>query len=140
MILGEGRQREELLKLAAELGIAEDLCLMGQVTSALPYMKHAALFALSSRFEGFPNVLIEALACGTPVIATDCESGPREILLGGEIAPLVPVGDDQALAAAMTRALDLPRDNPRRRDRAADFTLKKTVDAYLDVLRRIAGQ
>lgn len=140
MILGEGRQKGELLELARQLGVAEDICLMGQVPSALAFMKHATLFVLSSRFEGLPNVLIEALACGTPVVSTDCESGPREILLDGEIGALVPVGDEQALAAAMENALDSADGVTQRRNRAADFTLTKTVDAYLEVLHKVIGQ
>ena len=139
MILGEGRQRDELQALAETLGIAGDVCLMGQVSSALPYMKHAALFVLSSRFEGFPVVLVEALACGTPVVSTDCESGPREILLNSTIGHLVPVGNAEALAEAMAKALDHPGNNRQRKARVADLTLERTADAYLEVLRHVTA-
>ncbi len=101
MILGQGRARERLLALAAELGVAEDVALPGFVPEPYAFMAHADLFAFTSRWEGLGFVIIEALAVGTPVVATDCPSGPREILQDGRIGPLVPVGDAAALAAAM---------------------------------------
>ena len=93
MILGNGGARERLLALAAGLGVAEDVALPGFVPEPYAYMAHADLFAFSSVREGLPLVLIEALAVGTPVVSTDCPSGPREVLEGGRYGPLVPVGD-----------------------------------------------
>jgi glycosyltransferase involved in cell wall biosynthesis len=81
----------------------------GLVGDALPYIGAADVLVLSSRREGLPTVVIEALAARTPVVATDCPSGPREILDGGRLGHLVPVGDAEALAAAMVDALSAPR-------------------------------
>ncbi|MBN2885839.1 MAG: glycosyltransferase, partial [Chromatiaceae bacterium] len=98
MILGRGRAREQLLQLAETLGVGADLALPGFVPKPYAYMAHAALLAFSSRWEGLPFVPVEALAVGTPVVSTDCPSGPREILDHGRYGPLVPVGDPEALA------------------------------------------
>jgi len=87
------------------------LALPGFVDNPFPFMARAAVFALSSAWEGLPNVLIQAMALGTPVVSTDCPSGPREILKGGEYGKLVAVGDDRALAEAIQRVLELPRYN-----------------------------
>lgn len=139
MILGGGdaRARAGLLRLAEELGIAPSLCLQGHVSPIEPWLAHAALFVLSSRFEGLPGVLIEALACGTPVVSCDCPSGPREILLDGAIGRLTPIGDDAALADAMEATLRNPGDAQPRLDRAADFSIGTARDRYLDLVDRL---
>jgi glycosyltransferase involved in cell wall biosynthesis len=82
-----------------------DISLPGFIQNPYPYMVRASTFVLSSRWEGLPGVLIEALYCGTPLIATDCPSGPREILADGQYGQLVPVGDEVALAHAIHRTL-----------------------------------
>lgn len=105
LILGEGPERAALQDLVQELGVERAVSLPGFVSNAYDYLAHADLFALSSQREGLPTVVIEALALGTPVVATDCPSGPREILADGRYGPLVPVGDSAALAAAMLEAL-----------------------------------
>lgn len=105
MILGEGPEREHLTSLARELGIADRVQLPGFIMNPLPYMRRARLFILSSSYEGMPNVLLQAIACGTAVVATDCNSGPREILEGGRLGPLVKVGDEADLASGIQRAL-----------------------------------
>lgn len=110
IILGEGERRQELVSLARELGVESFISLPGFTPNPYAYMAHADLFVLSSRWEGSPNVLTEALALGVPVVATNCPSGPAEILRQGEVAPLVPIGDFQAMAAAM----DAVRRSPRR--------------------------
>jgi len=97
-------------------------------------MSRSAVFALSSRYEGFGNVLIEAMACGCPVVSTDCPVGPGEILEQGRYGPLVPVGDDAALALAIERTLDAPPRDSVLRARAADFSVDRSVDRYLAVL------
>jgi glycosyltransferase involved in cell wall biosynthesis len=132
LILGEGELRPELEALARDLGIADDVDMPGFVDNPFAYMARCDCFVLSSRYEGLPTVLIEAMACGAPVVSTDCPSGPREILEGGKWGKLVPVGDAEALAAAMLDVLDNPP--PSARARAMDFTVDKAVDAYLELL------
>ncbi|MBK1710422.1 glycosyltransferase [Marichromatium gracile] len=133
LILGEGRQRERLLRLAAELGVAEAVALPGFESNPYRFLARAALFALSSRWEGSPNVLTEALALGTPVVATDCRSGPREITRGGEYGPLVAVGDVAALAEAIERTLDRPLPAERLREAVAEYRLETSAGRYLEV-------
>ena len=124
----------ELRGLAERLGVGADVELPGFVANPYAWMARSALFALSSAYEGFGNVLVEAMACGCPVVSTDCPSGPAEILAGGRHGPLVPVGDAEALAAAMARVLDAPPDPAALRARAAEFTVGRATDGYLDAL------
>jgi glycosyltransferase involved in cell wall biosynthesis len=105
LILGEGEERPQLEALIRQLGLEQDVNLPGFVSNPYPYMAHAALFVLSSRWEGLPTVLVEAMSLRTPVIATDCPSGPREILGNGQYGQLVPVGDSSALALAIQNFL-----------------------------------
>ena len=107
-IVGEGEQRGELEALAGELGVADAVWLPGFQANPYRFMRAADLFVLSSRWEGFGNVITEAMAVGTPVVATDCTHGPREILGDGESGILVPPGDHAALAAALLRVLGDP--------------------------------
>jgi len=109
MILGEGEERPKLEALVRELGLEEDVALPGLVDNPYKFMKRAAVFVLSSRWEGLPNALIEALALGTPVVATDCPGGVREILEDGKWGYLVPIGDIKALANAILNALYKPQ-------------------------------
>lgn len=134
VILGEGQDRPDLERLADELGLSEDVSMPGVVPSAIPFMKRASVLVLSSRWEGFPGVLIEALAVGTPVVATDCPSGPAEILENGRFGRLVPVGDAEALAAA---TLDTLRNRPPPNElieRGQAFSAERSVAAYLDLI------
>jgi glycosyltransferase involved in cell wall biosynthesis len=131
VILGEGKHRKRLLALAAELGVSDDMDLPGFVANPVAWMARAALFVLSSRWEGFGNVLVEALACGTPVVSTDCPSGPAEILQAGTYGPLVPVDDEVALSQAMLRCLESPLEADRLRQAAAPYTLDRSCEAYL---------
>ncbi|MDQ2730458.1 MAG: glycosyltransferase, partial [Armatimonadota bacterium] len=98
----DGPDRAEFGRLVQELGLEDRVAMPGFVDNPYPFIAHAAAFVLSSRWEGLPTVLIEALACGTPVLSTDCPSGPREILENGRYGRLVPVGDVDALAEAMS--------------------------------------
>jgi glycosyltransferase involved in cell wall biosynthesis len=137
VIVGAGATSEyavALKRLATELGVGHDVELLGFVQNPFAYMSRAAVFALSSRYEGLGNVLIEALACGTPVVSTDCPSGPREILQDGQFGPLVPVGDDGALARAIEAVLDDPPPSERLQARAARFSVERAVEDYLELL------
>ena len=134
VILGEGEERARLEKLARELGVAGDLALPGFVENPWAWMARASVFVLSSAWEGFSNVLAEALACGCPVVSTDCPSGPAEILEHGRYGPLVPVGDDRALADAILATLEKPPDPGALRARASIFSVDTAVDRYLEVL------
>jgi glycosyltransferase involved in cell wall biosynthesis len=135
-IIGEANEKQtaRLRGLAAELGVQEDFSLLGYQRNPLPYMTRAAVLVLSSRYEGFPNVLLEAMACGTPVVSTDCPSGPSEILDGGAYGALVPVGDDVALAAAITATMANPPDRARLQARAARFDYRTAIAGYAAVL------
>jgi glycosyltransferase involved in cell wall biosynthesis len=134
VILGEGRDRSALEALARELGIAERVALPGFCANPYAWLSRSRLFVLSSAWEGSPNALTEAMALGVPVVATDCPSGPREILDGGRVAPLVAVGDVAALAAAMRRTLDEPPEPEELRRAVADYTLEASSRRYLDAL------
>lgn len=134
VILGKGRLREELLALAGELGIADDVDFAGFQPNPYAFMQHAAVFAFSSRWEGLGFVLIEALAVGTPVVSTDCPSGPSEILHGGEYGALVPVGDHEAMAASILQALDGPLPPEKLKMAARPYEIQASADAYLEAL------
>jgi glycosyltransferase involved in cell wall biosynthesis len=122
-----------LQALAAELGVAQDVDMPGFAHNPFAFMRRAAVFVLSSRYEGLGNVLIEALACGTPVVSTDCPSGPAEILDNGRFGRLVPVGDVAALARAIEDVLDNPAVESLRA-RARLFTVERATDRYLRLL------
>lgn len=132
MILGEGELRSSLEALTEKLGLKEDVALPGFIDNPFAYMRQADVFVLSSRWEGFGNVLVEAMACGVPVISTDCPSGPAEILENGKWGRLVPVGDADALAQAMLDTLENPRPSPAQR--AMHFSVDRAADAYLSLL------
>ena len=134
LILGEGEERGPLERLIADLGIAADVSLPGFVTSTEAYYRKADLHVLSSVGEGLPTVIVEALEQGVPVVSTDCPSGPREILDHGRYGALVPVGDAEALARAMQDSLGREHDRASLKSRAADFSVTKAADAYLDLL------
>ena len=133
MILGEGEERPKLEALVRELGLEQDVALPGFVSNPYAYMARAAVFVLSSLWEGLPTALIEAMALGTPVVSTDCPSGPAEILEGGVWGKLVPVGDRDALSAAVVSSLDSPS-LPDATRRAQDFSLDRIVGEYLELL------
>jgi glycosyltransferase involved in cell wall biosynthesis len=134
VILGEGSDRETLLNLAESLGVRDDVDLPGFVMNPYPFMAKASVFVLSSIWEGSPNVLTEAMALGTPVVATDCPSGPREILGKGPYGPLVPMGDASTMAKAMKETLL----NPPRREvlirGVEEYRVERSCRHYLDIL------
>jgi len=140
VIVGDDRKvgknagyRAELAALPEKLGVAEDVDFVGAVANPFPYMRLASVFVLSSASEGLGNVVIEALACGCPIVSTDCRSGPREILEDGRYGELVPVGDDEAMAAAIERVLRDPPNPDRQRARSEDFAVARAVDQYLEL-------
>ena len=131
LILGAGVLFESTAALASSLGIADKVLLPGVRPNPAAYYKSADLFVLSSNFEGFGNVIVEALSCGLPVVSTDCRSGPAEILENGRYGRLVPVGDAAALAQAMLDSLDATDDKEALRRRAADFSPERMADQFL---------
>jgi glycosyltransferase involved in cell wall biosynthesis len=134
MILGEGEERARLEAMIVEMRLTEDVALPGFVENPYACMSRAAAFVLSSRWEGLPTVLIEALACGCPVVATDCPSGPREILSGGKYGALVPVGDQAAMCDAMAQALEARPRAGVLKERAARYSVERAVSQYLELL------
>ncbi len=135
LILGQGSLRGALLRRVAELGLGEDVELAGFVANPYAYMARANVFVVSSAWEGFCAVLVEALALGTPVVSTDCHSGPAEILDGGRYGALVPVGRPPLLAQAIRRCLDGERAAPAPADWLARFTPAHAVQRYAQVLQ-----
>jgi glycosyltransferase involved in cell wall biosynthesis len=109
VILGEGPLRRQLERVADECGVADDVSLAGFVENPFQYMAASAVYVLTCQDEGMPGSLVQALACGVPVVATDCPSGPRELLEDGKHGALVPMGDVVALAEAIGAALRQPR-------------------------------
>lgn len=139
VILGDGPQRTALERLARQLDVSEDMDLPGFEANPYAFMARADVFALSSRVEGLPSALTEALACGCPVVSTDCPSGPAEILAGGKYGRLVPVCDDGALAEAIVATLHEPHDRDRLHRRGAMFSVERAVERYLDLLNLRPG-
>lgn len=131
MILGDGEERQSLTQKIAESGFADDIELVGHVDNPLPYVKASSLFVLSSTTEGFGLVLAEAMACGTPVVSTDCRFGPAEILDKGRFGRLVPTRDPAALADAMSKTMAEVPDRESLRIRGQEFSLERAVQAYL---------
>ena len=131
ILAGKGRQEKRLVRLCQELGIENDVLFPGFIDNPYPWLKRADLFVLSSLWEGSPNVLTEALALGTPVVATDCQSGPGEILQDGKYGELVPLGDPQAMCEAMARTLDKPLGSEQLAEAARDYTLQASTRSYI---------
>lgn len=137
VFLGEGEERARLEELVERLGLKELVYFPGYVDNPYPYMCKASVVVLPSRYEGLSNVLIQALGCGTPVVATDCPGGNREILNFGEFGYLVPVDDKEALADAIIRAVSSPRSE------IPEFWLKQfrtevVCGRYADIIGRLS--
>lgn len=139
IILGTGPMLDELRGIAAGLGIADDVEFAGFVQNPLPYMRAADAFVLSSRSEGFGNVLVEAMGCGTPILSTDCPYGPGDILARGRYGLLVPAQDPEALAPGFSRILKEAHRWPAAllRTRAHEFTYEACAEAYWSLFRRL---
>jgi glycosyltransferase involved in cell wall biosynthesis len=140
IIIGEGEERPALERLARDLDVADRLAMPGFVANPYAWMRQARLFVLSSRWEGFGNVIAEALACGTPVVATDCPSGPTDILNGGEYGRLVPVGDAGALADAVDAALDASVDHEVLVARGMEFSVERIAPRYLELVEGVVAR
>ena len=132
ILVGRGRQEKALRSLARDLGVAEDVDLAGFQSDPYGFMAHSDVLALTSRWEGLGFVLIEAMALGTPVVATDCPSGPREILRDGHLGPLVEVGDWQGLAVALGHALADPPSPDRLREAVRRYGIAEATSRYLE--------
>jgi glycosyltransferase involved in cell wall biosynthesis len=137
VILGEGSERAKLEALVKELGLDGDVWMPGFVDNPFKFMKRATVFALSSRFEGFGMVIAEALAVGTPVVSTDCPSGPAEILGEGKWGKLVPVGDHEKLAEAILETIENPPDREKLKERGRDFSLDRIGQQYLQLITEL---
>jgi glycosyltransferase involved in cell wall biosynthesis len=135
VLLGEGEQHPTLEALIGELGLVDDVQIMGFVANPYPYYGAASLFVLSSLWEGLPTVLLEAMALGLPIVSTDCPSGPREILEDGRLGELVPTENPSALARAIATALP-PSGAPLRReyDNLSDYDIEGVIDRYSRLL------
>ena len=134
VILGEGPERNALAGLARELGLAGRVALPGFVANPFAWMARARVFAVSSIYEGLSMVLVEAMACGTPVVSTDCPYGPREVLEDGKWGPLVPVGDPAALAAAILETLRDPPPPDGLVSRSRAFSVEACIARHLALM------
>jgi glycosyltransferase involved in cell wall biosynthesis len=134
VILGDGELSRDLIEIAESLDILEDVYMPGFSRDPFTWMKLADVFVLSSDWEGLPNVLIQAMACGTPVVSTDCKSGPAEILEDGKWGRMVPTNDPYRMSLAILEALD-DKNHPDARLRAADFSVEVAVRRLLDFIK-----
>ncbi|MBD2043728.1 glycosyltransferase [Microcoleus sp. FACHB-672] len=139
MILGQGSQRSRLQELVRELNLENDVAMPGFVKNPYAYMAKASVFALSSAWEGFGNVVVEALAVKTPVVSTNCQSGPAEILDNGKYGELVPVGDSEAMAAAILKVLS-GQSKSAASDWLDQFTFDNAAQKYLDLMGVVANR
>ncbi len=140
LILGEGKQRGLLQDLVEQLNVHVDVAMPGFVDNPFQYMARAAVLVQSSEYEGLPGVLIQALACGCPVVSTNCPGGAAEILENGRYGALVPVGDDGALAGAIESVLDEPPDRTVLLERAEQFSVDAATRTYLGLLDTLVAR
>lgn len=134
LILGDGPLREELQNLIDARGLSGEVQLLGYVDNPLKYFSRAKVFVLSSLVEGLPNVLVEAMMCGCTPVATDCPTGPREVLQDGEFGYLVPMQDPAAMAEAIAKALDNPIHKTLLDEAVAPFEENCVIDRHFDLL------
>ncbi|CAN5644357.1 glycosyltransferase [soil metagenome] len=140
VILGEGEERARLEALASDLGVASDVDLPGFVDNPYAYMARSAVFVLASEREGLPGALIQAMACGCPVVATDCQSGPAEILAGGRLGALVPVGDVETMAAAIARTLVEPPNVEEARRHSLRYSSERIIAAHVEHVEAVLSR
>ncbi len=130
----------ELKSLIKTLGISESVDFLGFKPNPFSHLSRASLFVLSSQYEGLPGSLVQALACGCPVVSTDCPSGPAEILKDGKYGKLVPVGDTDALTDAMLHSLNEKHNSEELKQRASDFSAEKAGEKYLSLINKLLGE
>jgi glycosyltransferase involved in cell wall biosynthesis len=137
---GKGSELAKLQRLTASLGLTSaDVWFAGHQPNPLKFLAHAELFVLSSNWEGMSNVLLEAMACGCPIVATDCPTGVREQLSDGQLGPIVPVNDPEQLANAIARRLEEPRGSENLIKSVARFDHDRMLAAYANLLTSEAG-
>ena len=134
IILGQGDERARLEALVKELELESNVMMPGFVQNPFVYMHRSAVFVLSSAWEGLPGTLIQAMACGCPVVSTNCPSGPAEILEHGRYGPLISVGDERGMVDAILATLQNPPDPGMLHKRSMAFSFDKAIDGYLDIL------
>jgi glycosyltransferase involved in cell wall biosynthesis len=137
-VLGEGEQRATLQDALHELGLEDSVFMPGFVADPYPYLRGADVFVMSSKFEGGPSSMLQAMAVGCKIVSTDCPSGPAEFLENGKQGYLVPVGDDGAFAEAMLRALREPLSVSSRETSMRRFDPQLIVQEYLTLLHQTA--
>jgi glycosyltransferase involved in cell wall biosynthesis len=137
LILGEGPERQPLTALAERLGVGDRVELLGFLSNPYPFFRHADVFVLSSRWEGLPTVLVEALAFPVSLVSTNCPSGPSEILDGGRWGELVPVGDETAIASAVLTAESSAGTRPP--EAFAAYDLRRVTQQYLELISGLPG-
>ena len=137
VIIGKGKKEDSLRELAEELGISDHVDIINWVDNPYAFMASADVFVLSSRFEGLPTVLIEALACGCQVVSTDCPSGPREILADGKYGGLVENYSTEALSEAIEEQLLDPIDEEALRERGEDFSVERCINCYDELIQNL---
>ena len=139
-IVGDGDEKESLQLLINELALTDKVFLPGFVNKPLEILSSSDLFVLSSKREGLPTVLIEALSCGLPVVSTDCPNGPSEILKNGQLGKLVPVNDVEDMADAIIEAINNPDKYSTKEERilrAKDFSIEKVTDEYEALFKQL---
>jgi glycosyltransferase involved in cell wall biosynthesis len=133
-LVGDGAERAALEALVRDLGLSDRVIFTGQVTDPFAWMMRARVAVCSSVYEGLCNAIIEALACGTPVVSTNCPYGPLEILQGGRFGALTPVGDAKAMAKAIAAAMMANPDRSKLRARGFDYTAAHAADRFLEII------
>jgi glycosyltransferase involved in cell wall biosynthesis len=134
ILLGDGYLRDDLQAMVADLCIADSVDLPGAVPDPLPFFSRSDVFVLSSYAEGLPNVLVEAMMCGCTPVATDCPTGPRELLQGGRLGYLVPMRDPNAMAAAIENALEHPTPKNLLDEAVAPFEESRVINRHFELL------
>ena len=137
VILGDGEERGSLEKLVEELGLTQEIGFLNFVSNPYIYMAKASVLVLSSAWEGFGNVLVESMASGTPVVSTNCESGPAEILDDGKYGKLVDVGNIEDMARAIVETFSDSPEKEILKERANEFTLEKSVSKYETLIKNL---